>query len=62
MGATLGPGPWCGTPGGYTNHRCRCERCREAWAIAHKAYMHRNPEQQRKHREAQARRRKEARG
>lgn len=26
-----GPGPWCGTVGGYTHHRCRCLRCREAW-------------------------------
>lgn len=22
---------WHGTPGGYTNHRCRCEPCRNAW-------------------------------
>ena len=30
-----GPGPWCGTTGGYTNHKCRCNRCRAAW----NAYM-----------------------
>ena len=27
---TAGPGPWCGTPGGYTNHGCRCDACRAA--------------------------------
>ena len=25
--------PWCGTPGGYSNHHHRCWRCREAWAL-----------------------------
>jgi hypothetical protein len=23
---------WHGTPGGYTNHRCKCVDCRTAWA------------------------------
>lgn len=23
--------PVHGTPNGYGNHRCRCDRCREAW-------------------------------
>lgn len=23
--------PWHGTAGGYTNHHCRCNDCREAW-------------------------------
>ena len=33
----FGPGPWCGSLGGYTNHRCRCDRCREAnRAAAHR--------------------------
>lgn len=30
----LGPGPWCGTSGGYTNHQCRCDACRAAWTSA----------------------------
>lgn len=25
---------WHGTPGGYTNHYCRCDECREAHAAA----------------------------
>jgi hypothetical protein len=25
---------WHGTSGGYTNHGCRCPRCRQAWAEA----------------------------
>ena len=24
---------WHGTAGGYSNHRCRCDRCRKAWAV-----------------------------
>lgn len=28
-----------GTPNGYVNLKCRCDRCREAHAIAHHAYM-----------------------
>lgn len=24
---------WHGTPGGYTNHACRCPRCTEAWRL-----------------------------
>lgn len=23
--------PWHGTPGGYSNHKCRCDDCRLAW-------------------------------
>jgi hypothetical protein len=23
---------WHGTPGGYTNHRCRGPKCKSAWA------------------------------
>lgn len=23
---------WHGTTGGYTNHKCRCDGCRAAWA------------------------------
>lgn len=33
MSSTIGPGPWCGTAGGYTNHKCRCQRC----TMAHSA-------------------------
>jgi len=25
---------WHGTPGGYTNHGCKCDRCRMAWNAA----------------------------
>ena len=32
---TLGPGPWCGTAGGYNNHKCRCAGCTSAWRIAY---------------------------
>lgn len=28
--------PFHGTPGGYTNHQCKCEACRAAWAKHHK--------------------------
>jgi len=31
---TIGPGPWCGTVGGYNNHKCRCAPCTEANTIA----------------------------
>jgi hypothetical protein len=24
--------PWHATAGGYNNHKCRCDRCRAAWA------------------------------
>lgn len=27
---TQGPGPWCGTYGGYTNHGCKCRPCTDA--------------------------------
>jgi hypothetical protein len=40
-----------GTAGGYTNHRCRCSLCREAWRLDHLDYMNnRHPEQLEKHR------------
>lgn len=29
--------PWHGTLGGYTNHACRCDDCREAHAKAQSA-------------------------
>jgi hypothetical protein len=58
---TKGPGPWCGTPGGYTNHACRCTRCRAANAAAFQKYAAAHPEQREKRRQAQARRRKEKR-
>ena len=44
---------WHGTAGGYTNHACRCEACREANRIHHLEYMHARPEQQQRHREWQ---------
>lgn len=28
-----------GTAGGYSNHRCRCKRCRAAHAAAHRRYL-----------------------
>jgi len=36
---------WHGTSGGYSNHRCRCDECKRAWASAHRAYLDRHPEQ-----------------
>lgn len=33
-----GPGPWCGTSSGYTNHGCRCDDCKAWKAKASKAY------------------------
>lgn len=39
-----------GTVGGYTNHRCRCARCREAMRASKLAYMDRSPEQREAHR------------
>ena len=38
--------PRHGSTNGYLNHRCRCVRCRAAWADWHLRYMHANPEQQ----------------
>lgn len=29
---------WHGTPGGYTNHACRCEGCKAAHRRYHKAW------------------------
>jgi IS30 family transposase len=28
---------WHATPGGYTNHKCRCDGCRWAWAAYQRA-------------------------
>jgi hypothetical protein len=47
---TKGPGPWCGTPGGYSNHACKCDACKEAWRLARLDYMARNPHQREAHR------------
>jgi uncharacterized protein YgiB involved in biofilm formation len=47
---TKGPGPWCGTAGGYSNHKCKCDACTTAWADARRDYMARNPEQRERHR------------
>lgn len=55
-GCIVGKGPWCGTPGGYSNHACRCPECREAWRLQHKKYMSENPDQRERHRLASARR------
>ena len=46
----LGPGPWCGTPGGYSNHKCRCVACRSAHTMRLAEYMKDNPEQRAKQR------------
>lgn len=35
---------WCGTPGGYTNHKCRGANCRSAWAKHMKVYKERRRE------------------
>ena len=37
-----------GSASTYTNHKCRCPACKEAWAITHRDYMHRHPEQMEK--------------
>lgn len=29
---------WHGTPGGYTNHKCRCDACRLAWNACMREY------------------------
>lgn len=31
-----------GTPGGYTNHACRCDLCKAAWAAAKYELRHRH--------------------
>lgn len=46
-----GPGPWCGTPGGYNNHGCRCALCLEAQRLDKRRYMAAHPEQKAKQRE-----------
>lgn len=40
-----GDEPWHGTPGGYTNHGCKCARCLAAWAELSRKYRakRRNP-------------------
>lgn len=40
---------WHGTSGGYTNHKCRCNDCREAWRVQHFAYIQRSPIQRERH-------------
>jgi len=32
---------WHGTPGGYSNHRCRCDACRTAWNLQSSTYRRR---------------------
>lgn len=41
--------PRHGTSNGYTNLDCRCRRCKAAWRLTHRAYMHRDPEHLKKH-------------
>jgi hypothetical protein len=36
---------WHGTAGGYTNHKCRGPKCREAWAATMRDYKKRKKEQ-----------------
>lgn len=38
--------PRHGTSNGYSNLKCRCDRCREAWAAAHAKYMERRRERE----------------
>lgn len=35
---------WHGTLGGYTNHRCRCEKCRSANTARMREYRERSTE------------------
>lgn len=37
--ASTASDPRHGTVNGYSNLRCRCDRCTEAWAVNHKVYM-----------------------
>lgn len=46
--------PRHGTTNGYTNRGCRCQPCKDAWAINHRAYMDRHPEQREKARKREA--------
>lgn len=55
-----GPGPWCGTAGGYCNHRCRCDACTAAWRAQWNAYMAAHPEQREKKRQRDEARRRAA--
>lgn len=41
--------PRHGTTNGYSNLRCRCELCTEAWRQYHLVYMHSHPEQLERH-------------
>ena len=43
--------PRHGTHNGYTNRRCRCPRCREAWRLYHAHWMRANPNRRMKDRE-----------
>jgi hypothetical protein len=36
-----------GTTNGYTNLKCRCDRCTQAWKLWHREYMHRGDNLQR---------------
>jgi hypothetical protein len=40
-----GPGSWCGTVGGYTNHACRCDECKRAAREYRCNYMLNNVDQ-----------------
>lgn len=35
----------------YTNHKCRCTFCKQAWAIEHRRYMNAKPERLKLHAE-----------
>ena len=32
MSAPVAPEKWHGSTDGYSNHKCRCQPCRDAWA------------------------------
>jgi hypothetical protein len=36
---TVGPAPWCGTLGGYTNHACRGDACTQAQRTYNRRYQ-----------------------
>lgn len=40
----MGAEAWHGTPGGYSNHRCRCEACTAAASEYRRQYFERHPE------------------
>jgi hypothetical protein len=49
--------PRHGTTNGYSNHRCRCQRCREAHNRNMRDYLNRHPEQREKAKQRERRRR-----